>query len=178
MDCARCGNHTATPGGQLCRGCDAAAPRPESPPPAAYPVTDPSVTYPAAPPLATHTELPIQSPHGPAWLRSPVALGRAVAILLGAVAAADVVAVWADLSLLDVSDRLAGEDWSVALERDSDRADGLVALAGILQTLTYVAAIVVFLVWFHRVRVNAEVFDPFGHRKKRGWAIGGWFVRW
>ncbi|MFD9117224.1 DUF4328 domain-containing protein [Streptomyces bottropensis] len=181
MNCARCGNHTATPGGQLCRGCDAAAPRsadarPASPSAAAYPVTYPSVTYPAAPPLATRTELPIQSPHGPAWLRSPVALGRAVAILLGAVAAADVVAVWADLSLLDVSGRLAGEDWSVALERDSDRADGLVALAGILQTLTYVAAIVVFLVWFHRVRVNAEVFDPFGHRKKRGWAIGGWFV--
>ncbi len=33
-----------------------------------------------------------------------------------------------------------------------------------------------FLCWFHRVRVNAEVFSPFGHAKKRGWAIGAWFV--
>ncbi|MVO85355.1 DUF4328 domain-containing protein [Streptomyces sp. p1417] len=28
---------------------------------------------------------------------------------------------------------------------------------------------VVFLVWFHRVRVNAEVFEPCVHRKGRGW---------
>ncbi|MFF9777128.1 DUF4328 domain-containing protein [Streptomyces sp. NPDC013978] len=112
----------------------------------------------------------------PPLLRSPVGLGRAVAILLGAVAVADVVAVWADLSLLDVMNRMLADDWSVALERDSDRADGLMALAAALQTFTYLATAVVFLVWFHRVRVNAEVFDPFGHRKKRGWAIGGWFV--
>ncbi|MHA5052636.1 DUF4328 domain-containing protein [Streptomyces sp. SD15] len=39
-----------------------------------------------------------------------------------------------------------------------------------------VAAIVVYLIWFQRVRVNAEVFNPFGHSKKRGWAVGGWFV--
>jgi hypothetical protein len=99
-----------------------------------------------------------------------------VAGLLGAVAAVDLVAVWADLTLLDVMNRMAADDWSVALERDADRADGLVALAGGLQTLTYIATIVVFLVWFHQVRVNAEVFDPFGHRKKRGWAVGAWFV--
>ncbi|MFE7762711.1 DUF4328 domain-containing protein [Streptomyces sp. NPDC057438] len=173
MNCARCGNHAAAPGGELCRRCEAARPHQVTD---AGPVADPLSAAPPAYPRAPYTEPPIQSPHGPAWLRSPVALGRTVAILLGAVAVADAVAVWADLALLDVSDRLAGGDWSVALENDSDRADGLVALAGVLQTLTYLATIVVFLVWFHRVRVNAEVFAPFGHRKKRGWAIGGWFV--
>jgi hypothetical protein len=34
----------------------------------------------------------------------------------------------------------------------------------------------VYLIWFQRVRVNAEVFSPSGHRMRRGWAIGGWFV--
>ncbi|MER6154954.1 DUF4328 domain-containing protein [Streptomyces sp. NPDC001868] len=157
MNCARCANYAAAPGGELCRQCEAAE------------------LHPADLPLPAHTALPIQSPHGPAWLRSPVALGRAVAILLGAVAVADLVAVWADLMLLDVMDRMAGGEWVAAME-DSDRADGLIALAGILQTLTYVGTAVVFVVWFHRVRVNAEVFEPFGHRKKRGWAIGSWFV--
>ncbi|MEU1552042.1 DUF4328 domain-containing protein [Streptomyces scabiei] len=180
MNCARCGNQAAAPGGELCRPCEAAGPsRATDPRNAADPLgtaDPPGTAPPPVYPVAPHTEPPLQSPHGPAWLRSPVVLGRTVAILLGAVAVADVVAVWADLALLDVSDRLAGGDWSAALEHDSDRADGLVALAGVLQTLTYVATIVVFLVWFHRVRVNAEVFDPFGHRKKRGWAIGGWFV--
>ena len=64
-----------------------------------------------------------------------------------------------------------------AVARDSDWADDLLAgLAGNLQMLTFFATIAVFLVWFHRVRVNAEVFDPSGHGLRRGWAIGGWFV--
>ena len=58
--------------------------------------------------------------------------------------------------------RMAADDWSMALERDYDRADRLYGLAGVRQLLAYVAAIVVFLIWFHRVRVNAEVFDPSG----------------
>ncbi|WP_371577455.1 DUF4328 domain-containing protein [Streptomyces sp. NBC_01314] len=158
MFCTRCRHSEAAPDGILCRSCEAGG-----------------YGGPAAG-GGSATGFPVVTPHGTAWLRSPVGLGRAVVILLGAVAAADLVAVWADLSLLDVMNRMAADDWGVALERDYDRADRLIVLAGVLQTLTYVAAIVVFLIWFHRVRVNAEVFDPFGHRKKRGWAIGAWFV--
>ncbi|WP_216590190.1 DUF4328 domain-containing protein [Streptomyces brasiliscabiei] len=160
MTCTRCRQFEAAPGGGLCRACEAEEGHPDVGP-----------GLPPAPPLVAGVPL-----GPPALLRSPVALGRAVAILLGAVAVADLVAVWADLALLDVMDRLATADWSAALEHDSDRADRLIAFAGVLQTLTYVATIIVFVFWFHRVRVNAEVFDPFGHRKKRGWAIGGWFV--
>ncbi|MHC8561992.1 DUF4328 domain-containing protein [Streptomyces albidoflavus] len=43
-------------------------------------------------------------------------------------------------------------------------------------SLVYFASIVVFLVWFRRGRVNAEVFDPYGHTLRRGWAVGSWFV--
>ncbi|MDX2765862.1 DUF4328 domain-containing protein [Streptomyces europaeiscabiei] len=158
MNCARCGNHAAAPGGELCRQCEAAD------------------LHPAAPQPPAHTALPIQSPHGPARLRPTVGLGRAVAILLGAVIVTDLVAVWADLTMLDVLGRMTDGEYGPAVEADADRADRLYDLTGSAQLLAFVATVVVFLIWFHRVRVNAEVFEPFGHRKKRGWAIAGWLV--
>ncbi|MFD5320118.1 DUF4328 domain-containing protein [Streptomyces sp. NPDC127098] len=45
-----------------------------------------------------------------------------------------------------------------------------------LQALGLLATGIVFIIWFHRIRVNAEVFDPAGQRMGRGWAIGAWFV--
>ncbi|MEE1758999.1 MULTISPECIES: DUF4328 domain-containing protein [unclassified Streptomyces] len=160
MTCTRCRQFDAAPGGELCRACEAEDQHP-----------DVGAGLPKAPPPVVGVPL-----GPPPLLQSPVVLGRVVTILLGAVVVADLVAVWADLALLDVMNRMVADDWSVALERDSDWADVLIALAATLQTFTYLATAVVFLVWFHRVRVNAEVFDPFGHRKKRGWAIAGWFV--
>ncbi|MFE7837192.1 DUF4328 domain-containing protein [Streptomyces sp. NPDC057474] len=153
MNCARCGNHAAAPGGELCRQCEV-----------------------AAPPLPAHPARPALPPHGAAWLRSPVGFGRAVVALLGVVIAVDLLSMWADTALLDVRGRMADGEWGAAVERDSDWADLLVELAGGLQMLTFFATIAVFLVWFHRVRINAEVFDPSGHGLRRGWAIGGWFV--
>ncbi|MEU1285461.1 DUF4328 domain-containing protein [Kitasatospora sp. NPDC005856] len=47
---------------------------------------------------------------------------------------------------------------------------------GLLQVVALAASAIAFVAWFHRVRVNAEVFDPRGHRFKRGWAIGSWFT--
>lgn len=123
---------------------------------------------------------PVIQPHGPAWLRSPVGLGKAVAVLLGLVVAVDLFAVYADLAMYDVSGSLAddglGYDAYSALQADADRADSLYTTAGYLQSASLVATAVVYLVWFLRVRVNAEVFNPFGHSKKRGWAGWGWFV--
>ncbi|WP_051838608.1 DUF4328 domain-containing protein [Streptomyces sp. NRRL WC-3742] len=55
-------------------------------------------------------------------------------------------------------------------------ADALVVLSSGLQMLALAGTAAAFITWFHRVRVNAEVFDPMGHRRSRGWAIGGWFV--
>jgi hypothetical protein len=62
------------------------------------------------------------------------------------------------------------------VDQEVERADQLYLVTGVLQTLALIATVVLFLCWFHRVRVNAEVFDPYGHKKKRGWAIGAWFT--
>lgn len=120
---------------------------------------------------------PVVQPHGPAWLRSPVGLGKAVAVLLGVVVAVDLFAVYADLTMYDVMGSLAndGDDYDAYL-RDADHADSLYVAAGYLRSASFVATTVVYLVWFLRVRVNAEVFNPFGHSKKRVWAGWGWFV--
>ncbi|MFD9466819.1 DUF4328 domain-containing protein [Streptomyces sp. NPDC060027] len=130
-------------------------------------------------PVAPHPGAPLPplvSPHGAAWLRSPVALGKATAALLGLVIAADVFALWADNTMFAVSGALADGEFGDAVQRRADHADSLYAVAGNAQMVTLVAAVVVYLIWFLRVRVNAEVFNPFGHTKSRAWAGWGWFV--
>ncbi|MBM7173092.1 DUF4328 domain-containing protein [Streptomyces sp. G44] len=112
----------------------------------------------------------------PAWLRSPVGLGRATAVLLALVIAADMYSLWAGTVMQDVLNDLAAGRYGADIQREADDADTLYASTGLAQTAALLAACVVFLVWFHRVRVNAEVFDPHGHRKKRGWTVWGWFV--
>ncbi|MGX4690247.1 DUF4328 domain-containing protein [Streptomyces sp. JNUCC 63] len=148
MICARCRHFAAVPGGTLCTGCSA-VPAPAVPPPAGAPA---------------------------AWLRSPVGLGRAAAVLLGLVIATDLFAIWADAVMYGVAGDLMNGPVGGDVTRRADDADRLYAVAGVVQTAALLASCVVFLCWFHRVRVNAEVFDPFGHSKKRGWAIGAWFT--
>ncbi|MEU6350035.1 DUF4328 domain-containing protein [Streptomyces sp. NPDC047072] len=109
-----------------------------------------------------------------AWLRSPVGLGRAAVAMLGLVALADVFALGTDVFQYvvrgDLADGRTGDD---VLDR-ADTADLLTGVAGVGQGLSLLACAVVFVIWFWRVRVNAEVFSPNGHRKARGWVIGGW----
>ncbi|MFI8530630.1 DUF4328 domain-containing protein [Streptomyces aquilus] len=108
-----------------------------------------------------------------AWLQSPVGLGRAAVAGLGVAIAADLFALGAGLYVRDVSDDLANgalRDGRVEL------ADRLYSAAGIAQTVVLLTTAVLFLCWFHRVRVNAEVFDPYGHEKKRGWVVWGWLL--
>ncbi|MFG2227460.1 DUF4328 domain-containing protein [Streptomyces sp. NPDC048644] len=52
----------------------------------------------------------------------------------------------------------------------------LFAASGKVQLAVTVATAVVFIVWFHRARVNAGVFAPNCHAMKHGWAIWGWVV--
>ncbi|UGY93536.1 DUF4328 domain-containing protein [Streptomyces gobiensis] len=74
-----------------------------------------------------------------------------------------------------MSDVHAGR-WDAVTDERLEQADILYVVASWAQMTALAAAGVVFLKWFHRSRVNAEIFDPEGHRMKRGWAIGGWFV--
>ncbi|MFF4348141.1 DUF4328 domain-containing protein [Streptomyces sp. NPDC001530] len=137
-------------------------------------MSPPSQPSPPSPP--SQSAPPFTSPHGTAWLRSPVGLGKATAVLLGVVIAADLFGIWADITMYDVTGALADGDIGEGVQRRADRADSLYSAAGYAQTITLVAAVVVYLIWFLRVRVNAEVFNPFGHSKARGWAGWGWFV--
>ncbi|GED85188.1 DUF4328 domain-containing protein [Streptomyces sp. 6-11-2] len=153
MICARCHHLAAAPGGTLCTSCAA--------------VPAPAVPAPAVPPYTGRPQ---------AWLRSPVALGRAAAAMLLLAAAADLFAVWTDIVMYDVSGDLVNGSVGADVMRRADDADRLYAVAGVTQLVTLLASCVVFLCWFYRVRVNAEVFDPSGHSMKRGWAIGAWFT--
>ncbi|WP_426365700.1 DUF4328 domain-containing protein [Streptomyces sp. E-08] len=49
-------------------------------------------------------------------------------------------------------------------------------LAYSVHVLVFVATIVVFIIWFHRLRNNAEVWAGDLQGRKPGWAIGGWFI--
>jgi hypothetical protein len=121
----------------------------------------------------------VENPHAhvhatpAAWLRSPIGLGWAAVAGLGAVIAADLFAVYADVVMRDVTGGLA--DGGVYDER-AERADRLYSIAGTVQTVALLTTAVLFLCWFHRTRVNAQVFDPHGHSKKGVWAIWGWIV--
>ncbi|MGW3496236.1 DUF4328 domain-containing protein [Streptomyces sp. NPDC001020] len=111
-----------------------------------------------------------------AWLRSPVGLGRAAAAALGLVIAADLFSIWADFLQFDVTGDLMDGVIGPDVTRRADHADDMYGVSGIAQVVTLVISIVVYLCWFYRVRVNAEVFDQSAHSKSRGWAIGAWFT--
>ncbi|UFR02725.1 DUF4328 domain-containing protein [Streptomyces sp. Go40/10] len=117
---------------------------------------------------------PYPAPPG-AWLRSPAALGRATAVLLGLVIATDLFACYADLLEASVTGDIADGAGGAAVIDRADHADSLYGAAGISQGVALVATAVVYLCWLWRIRVNAEVFDASRHRMKRGWTIGAWF---
>ncbi|MET7690164.1 DUF4328 domain-containing protein [Streptomyces sp. NPDC005483] len=148
MLCTRCHHFEAAPDGVLCTQC-AAAPGFQAPPAGAAPTV---------------------------WLRSPVGLGWATAVLLAVAAAVDLFSLGADLYLYDVTGDLLGGGAGDAVRDGSDLADTLTVVAGAAQALMLFVCAVVFVVWLWRVRRNAEVFAPDGHRKARPWVIAGWVV--
>ncbi|MFK4105970.1 DUF4328 domain-containing protein [Streptomyces sp. NPDC019531] len=147
MLCTRCRHFEAAPDGVLCTQC--AAPSGFQAPPAGAPKI---------------------------WLRSPVGLGWATVALLGLSAAVDLFALGADFLMYDVTGDVGGGDLGNDVLDRADLADTLTAVAASAQAAVLLASAVVFVIWFWRVRVNAEVFAPGGHSKARGWVIAGWVV--
>ncbi|MFD9544652.1 DUF4328 domain-containing protein [Streptomyces sp. NPDC060022] len=109
-------------------------------------------------------------------LRSPAGLSKAVVALLGAVIAADVCAVAAGLNTRGVYADIADGDPASDAFGLVQRAELLDERVYGLQLLALVATAVVFIIWFRRVRLNAEVFDASQQPMRPGWAIGSWFV--
>ncbi|MFH9467997.1 DUF4328 domain-containing protein [Streptomyces clavifer] len=107
-------------------------------------------------------------------LRSPGGLAKAVVVLLVAVVVADVLSVAAGLNVRRVFVAIAGGDmeaYGLTLQ-----AHLLHQRAYSLQLLALVPTAVVFVLWFRRVRLNAEVFDASLQTMRPGWAVGAWFV--
>jgi hypothetical protein len=114
---------------------------------------------------------PDLAPQPHVFLRSPRGLATATSVLLGVVAVIDLFALYAGT----VMHAVAGDLLSRSSD-EIDRADALYEVAGNLQLLGTVATAVVFIVWFHRVRTNADVFAQDVCTRSPGWAIGAWFI--
>ncbi|MFG1947467.1 DUF4328 domain-containing protein [Nonomuraea sp. NPDC048826] len=80
-----------------------------------------------------------------------------------------------DLRYADLVDRVVVDAGAVP-EAELARSHLVHAFSGVVMVLAYLVAVVAFLAWFYRVRVNAEILAPYGHRRSRPWAIAGWLV--
>ncbi|AJF66916.1 DUF4328 domain-containing protein [Streptomyces vietnamensis] len=98
-------------------------------------------------------------------LKNPIGLSRAVVVLLLGNVFFDVL-----LGGIEGHDLVADDPYysDVAV----GPVDGAYATAG----LVYLATIVVFIIWFHRLRNNAEVWASDLQSRTPGYAIGGWFI--
>ncbi|MEU4129629.1 DUF4328 domain-containing protein [Streptomyces wuyuanensis] len=110
------------------------------------------------------------APAGRTGVRSLRGLGVAVVLLLGLVIAADVFAVVVGARMYAV---WGAEPVDIAVY---DRWESLYRWSDVATMNTFVACGVVFILWFRRARINAEVFAPDGHSLVRGWAVWGWIV--
>lgn len=154
MLCSKCGIDPVTTGEGLCEGCVVAAANAAPPPP----------------PLA----MPISGPR--ALLRSPVGLGHAVTALLCLVLVVDVVVVAISINLRRLLDGIGGRGFAGRSLEDAERIERWLELTAGVASLAYLATAVLFIVWFYRVRGNAQVFAPDVLTRGHGWAVGGWFI--
>ncbi|MFE0044174.1 DUF4328 domain-containing protein [Streptomyces albireticuli] len=127
-------------------------------------------------PAPAHPQTPVYAPAPVARLASPVGLAHATVALLVVCAVVDAVALWSDFTMYGLMDKVLADGVDSVAVGDLDRADNLQAATGLAQVVSYLATAVLFVLWFRRVRVNAEVFAPDGHRMSRGWSVGGWLV--
>ncbi|MCY0936533.1 DUF4328 domain-containing protein [Streptomyces sp. H34-S4] len=112
---------------------------------------------------------PLGAPPARSRLRSPKGLATALTVLLGLCAATRLLAVAAG-----VNRYLALDSFTEFMRAGS--SSQLVYMSMSLVLMAMVPTAVVFIVWFHRVRVNADVYAAGTFRGGPGWAIGMWFV--
>ncbi|MGZ9930806.1 DUF4328 domain-containing protein [Streptomyces sp. NC-S4] len=108
-------------------------------------------------------------------LRSPQGLATAVTVLLCVTGGVNLLSAGINVFTMSLMSDLDADPGRVSASM-TDLSDILAGLAGVLQLAMYLATAVVFLVWFHRVRVNGEVFRATEFTQGRSWAIGWWFV--
>ncbi|MFD5030703.1 DUF4328 domain-containing protein [Streptomyces sp. NPDC058220] len=123
---------------------------------------------------ATHTAA--LSPAYLAVLRSPIGLGLATSLLLGAVIVTDVLSLASGAHLYDLlrsMPRAQAALWTVPGVEDRQL---YYDLFGLLQSVFYLSTGIVYVCWLFRLRDNAEVFAPGTHRRGRSWTGWGWLI--
>lgn len=127
----------------------------------------------------TYASTPMPSSHPPApgrVLRSPIGLAHALTALLGVVIVVDLLIVAASFNMRSLMDKVATGGVVDFDDGEVSRADYAMTGSTILYVVAMLATAVVFIIWFHRVRHNAEVFAPETQSRTPGWAIGCWFI--
>lgn len=116
-----------------------------------------------------------QPPQAAAVLRSPQGSATALAVLLSVCAALALASSGIGLYAWTLMNDLIASP-SNSVSESLGETDSFLIPLGAGQLLTGLATAVVFLVWFHQVRCNGQVFRPDGFSQSTGWAVGGWFV--
>ncbi|MFE9631052.1 DUF4328 domain-containing protein [Streptomyces sp. NPDC006463] len=151
---------------------------PGSPPPPGQPPHATAAPYPAQPyPGQPYPGQPVYPGPPPpvAVLRSPQGLATALTVLLSVAAAVNLFSAGANLFAWSLMKDVIAAPGRVPQDT-LDLSDVLTGLAGGFQLLAMLGTATVFIIWFHRVRTNGEVFRPDAFTLGRGWAIGAWFV--
>ncbi|MBT2508646.1 DUF4328 domain-containing protein [Streptomyces sp. ISL-98] len=127
------------------------------------------------------TPLPRPAAGGPV-LKTPKGLSNALVILLGAGMLVSVIDLNYEAKLVgELNDVQSSADLTGSNPSDLLHALQLTwkgtpeAILGIWSVIM-LATVVLWLIWFRRVRINAELFDAQAHRLGRGWALAAWFV--
>ncbi|WP_432083969.1 DUF4328 domain-containing protein [Streptomyces sp. WAC 04229] len=89
---------------------------------------------------------------------------------------ADLLIVAASLNMRAMMGKVASGGAVDFDEGELSRADYAMAGSVVLYGVAMLATAAVFVVWFHRVRQNAEVFAPGALSRAPGWAIACWFI--
>lgn len=109
-------------------------------------------------------------------LKPTKGLSLAVTALLALCAATDVFSIVAHVNMYSLLGGVSDGGFAWYTVEDGERADRLVGLASSFYVSALTATAVVFIIWFHRSRKNAEVFVQDIRGRSAGWAIGGWFI--
>ncbi|MFI5760961.1 DUF4328 domain-containing protein [Streptomyces sp. NPDC051563] len=112
---------------------------------------------------------PLGAPPPRSLLRSPKGLATALTVLLGLCAATRLLAAAAEVNRYRMRD-------SLTLSTGFGHPGTLLSISMSLVMMAMLPTAVVFIVWFHRVRVNAGVYARGALRGGPGWAVGVWFV--
>ncbi|MEU7131935.1 DUF4328 domain-containing protein [Streptomyces sp. NPDC046261] len=129
----------------------------------------PPYPYPAAP-----GAMPGAMPVGGVDLRRGVRI--TLTVLLSVVMAALLLLIAARGQQREAVDVLLRDGATSAALEQADDADDFYAGMMVLYVLVFIATAVLWVIWFRRMRLNAEAFAPGTHRFGSGWAVGSWFT--